>query len=100
MELTRQITWSNTEVSVSHYRTKDGQEVDLILHTPRGEVIGIEVKASASVRAEDFRGMRHLKDKIGSNLLAGIILYTGSVTASFGNGMRALPISALWQTGR
>ncbi|MFI9485289.1 sigma factor [Promicromonospora sp. NPDC052451] len=35
-----------------------------------------------------------------NHFLAGYVLYTGDETLSFGPKLRALPISALWQTGR
>ncbi len=47
MEIGRQLTWSTTKATMSHYRTKDGTEVDIVLETPAGEVIGIEVKLVA-----------------------------------------------------
>lgn len=71
MELARQITWSDQDVELFHYRTKDGVEVDAVLENDRREVIAIEVKASATVRSEDFRGLRHLDEPLGDDLLAG-----------------------------
>jgi len=97
MELARQLTWSRTRASLYHYRTKDQVEVDAVLENRRGQVVGIEVKAASTVRAEDFRGLRHLADRIGDDLLAGIVLYTGHETLSFGPKLRCMPISALWQ---
>jgi uncharacterized protein len=96
-ELARQLTWSQRRVELSHYRTKDGVEVDVVLEDRRGQVVGIEVKASSTVRAEDFRGLRHLADRLGDDLLAGLVLYTGVDTLSFGGRMRAVPVSAVWQ---
>lgn len=98
MELARQLTWSEQDVELYHYRTKDKVEVDAVLENNRREVVGIEVKAAATVRAEDFRGLRHLADRLGENLLAGFVLYTGNDTLPFGPKFRALPISALWET--
>ncbi len=96
-ELARQLSWSSRRVELSHYRTKDGVEVDAVLEDRRGGVVGIEVKASSTVRAEDFRGLRHLADRIGDDLIAGLVLYTGTETLPFGGRMRAMPVSALWQ---
>lgn len=53
--------------------------------------------ASSTVRSEDFRGLRHLADRIGDDLIAGIVLYTGVDTLSFGGRIRAVPVSALWR---
>jgi hypothetical protein len=36
---------------------------------------GIEVKAAENIRAEDFRGLRHLANRLGDRFRAGIVLY-------------------------
>jgi predicted AAA+ superfamily ATPase len=97
MELARQLTWAEQRASLSHFRTKDGVEVDAVLETPDGRVVGIEVKAGASVRAEDLRGLRHLAKLLGDRFVAGYVLYTGQQTLSFGDRVRALPLDALWR---
>ena len=56
MELARQLTWSEERGTLFHYRTKDGVEVDAVIETPDGRVIGIEVKAGATVRTADLAG--------------------------------------------
>jgi uncharacterized protein len=58
MELARQLTWSEERGTLYHYRTKDGVEVDAVIETPDGRVIGVEVKAGATVRTEDLTGLR------------------------------------------
>lgn len=98
MELSRQLTWSRQRVELSHYRTRDQIEVDVVLENRRGEVVGLEVKAASTVRPDDFKGLRHLRDRLGAEMLTGIVLYTGTETLSFGPGLKAVPISALWQT--
>ena len=95
MELARQLTWSDERAELSHYRTRDNIEVDAILENRRGEVVGIEVKAASTVRTEDFRGLRHLAERLGADFV-GIVLYTGDQTLSCGPKLRAMPISALW----
>ncbi|WP_460399474.1 DUF4143 domain-containing protein [Actinophytocola sediminis] len=40
MELARQLTWSTERARLYHYRTKDKQEVDAVIETPDGRVIG------------------------------------------------------------
>ncbi|WP_206061438.1 ATP-binding protein [Nonomuraea basaltis] len=99
MELARQLTWSESQIDLYHYRTKDGVEVDAVLENRRGQVVGIEVKASTTVRADDFKGLRHLADRLGDDLIAGIVLHTGTQTLPFGDRMRAMPVSALWEVG-
>lgn len=96
-ELARQLTWSQTLVEMYHYRDKNKVEVDIVLEDRRGAVVGIEVKAASTVRAEDFRGLAHLGRQLGDEFRAGIVLYTGAQTLPFGDKLRAVPISALWQ---
>lgn len=95
-ELGRQLTWTEEPVRLYHYRDRDGYEVDAILEHAAGEVVAIEVKAAETVRGEDFRGIQRLARRLGDQLLAGIVLYAGRQPLSFGKGLRAWPIAALW----
>ena len=97
MELARQLTWNEQRASLFHFRTKDGVEVDAVLETPDGRVIGIEVKAGANVRSEDLAGLRHLERRLGDQFVAGYVLYTGPETLPFGDRIRALPLEVLWR---
>jgi predicted AAA+ superfamily ATPase len=83
-------------VELFHYRTKDKVEVDAVLENRQGSV-GIEVKASSTVNAGDFRGLRHLAERIGDDLVVGVVLYTGTQTLPFGPRLRAVPVGALWE---
>jgi predicted AAA+ superfamily ATPase len=98
MELARQLGWSDTRASLFHFRSKDGTEVDAVLEAADGRLVGVEVKAGATVRSEDFRGLRLLMDKVGDRFQAGLVLYTGTETLSFGDRLRCAPISSLWTT--
>lgn len=97
MELARQLTWARQRVELFHYRTKDKVEVDAVLENRQGHVVGIEIKASSTVAAGDFRGLRHLAERIGDDFIAGLVFYTGTQTLPFGSRLRAVPVSALWQ---
>jgi uncharacterized protein len=97
MELARQLTWSHQRCRLFHYRTKDKTEVDAVLETPDGRVVGIEVKAGATVRSEDLAGLRHLATHLGDRFIAGYVLYTGQQTLPFGDKLRAIPLDALWR---
>lgn len=98
MELARQLTWSEEEVALFHYRTRDQVEVDALLENRRGDVVGIEVKAASTVGPGDFRGLRHLAQRVGDNFRAGIVLNAGAQALPFGPKLLALPVSALWMT--
>jgi predicted AAA+ superfamily ATPase len=95
-ELGRQLDWNTPEARLYHYRTRDGIEVDAVLEDPRGRVVGIEVKAAEMVRASDFRGLMHLRDRLGERFLAGFVLHLGTASRAFGDRLRALPAAALW----
>lgn len=95
-ELARQLTWSRTSARLYHYRDRDGHEVDGLLEDNAGQVVGIEVKATETVRSDDFRGLRVLQRRLDDRFRAGFILYCGVESYSFGDGLACLPISALW----
>ena len=95
MELARQLTWSQQRAELFHYRTKDKVEVDAVLENRQGHVVGIEIKASSTVAAGDFRGLRHLAERTGDDFIAGLVFYTGGQTPPFGPRLRAVPVSAL-----
>lgn len=80
---------------LAHYRDKDQVEVDFVLESPLREIIGIEVKASATVGANDFKGIRRLRDICGKSFLCGIVLYDGDHVLPFGDGLWAVPLRLL-----
>jgi hypothetical protein len=98
-EVARQLTWAEEPVQLFHYRDRDQVEVDMVLEHAAGSVIGVEVKAAETVRAEDFRGLRHLANRLGDRFRAGIVLYAGEHQLAFGDRLTALPMAALWTLG-
>jgi len=97
MELRKGIGWSGSRPQLLHYRSHLGSEVDLVLELRSGKSVGIEVKASSTVRGEDFKGLETLRQALGRKFVLGIVLYTGRSTVSFGERLIALPMSALWK---
>lgn len=96
MEVLRQLERSLPRVFLHHFRDKGDYEVDLVLESARGEVAGIEVKASATVRRQDFRGLERLKRLAGDRFACGVVLYVGDDVYPFGDDLWAVPVSALW----
>ena len=94
-ELLKIISLSSESWFVSHYRDKDQVEVDFVLESPLRAVIGIEVKAAATVSATDFKGLRRLQDLTGSQFMTGLVLYDGTVPLPFGDRLWAVPLSWL-----
>lgn len=99
MELLKQAGWSRTSCRLFHFRTSTGREVDLVLEKDDGRVVGIEVKARASIAERDFQGLKTLQQHCGASFQRGVVLYTGSERLAFGPRLHALPLSAMWQLG-
>ncbi len=97
-ELQKIATWSEQRCSFSHYRDKDKNEVDIVLENRRGEVVGIEVKSSATVSSSDFSGMRKLADACGDKFIQGLVLYDHDQVVPFAENMFAAPLSSLWSS--
>lgn len=95
-EVEKLVGWQDREVTVHHYRDKDQYEVDLVLERDDGAVVGIEVKASATVTAHDFGGLRRLARACGERFQLGLVLYDGETSVPFGDRLFAAPVSALW----
>jgi len=89
--------WSATmePVQLFHYRDRDQVGVDMVLEHASGAVIGIEVKSAESVRADDFRGLRHLERWLGDRFRAGIVLYAGDVGSLGANDHSRLRVRSL-----
>ena len=95
-ELRKQSAWNHIQPNFSHFRSQTGLEVNFILENRRRQCVGIEVKASATVRSDDFKGLRWLQKQLDKRFLRGIVLYTGEEVVPFGEELYAIPVSALW----
>lgn len=96
-ELLKLASWSNERLQFFHFRDRDKNEVDIVIEDQRGQVIGIEVKASATVTQSDFAGMRKLAEACGKRFAAGLVLYDSDTVVPFGERLFAAPISTLWK---
>jgi predicted AAA+ superfamily ATPase len=96
-ELKRQASWHDETLTFHHYRDKDGLEVDVVIERGSRDLAGVEVKASATVTGADFHGLRRLKAIAGKRFTGGVVLYDGENSASFGDGLYAVPLRALWE---
>jgi uncharacterized protein len=97
MELRKQISWSRTQPQLFHFRTQTGREVDIILEDAQGRLVAIEIKASATVDAHDFKSLKFLAEEVGKRFHRGLVLYTGTEHIPFGPRLQALPVDALWR---
>jgi predicted AAA+ superfamily ATPase len=95
-ELLKATGWAEERISIFHYRDKDQLEVDFILENAAGEIVGIEVKAAASILRRDFAGLERVAAVAGPAFVQGLVLYDGEQTLSFASNMHAVPLSNLW----
>ena len=96
-ELLRAAPSQNQEVRFHHWRNADQREVDIVIEAGH-RLIAIEVKASSSVSLDDFKSIQWFRSDgpAKTRQVIGIVFYLGANTLSFGNGLFALPVSALW----
>lgn len=96
-ELAKSISLSEERTTISHFRDKDGYEVDFVIERMPSSVVGVEVKASATVRPRDYRGLKRLEKVIGDQFSCGIILHDGDRVQQTAPKMFAMPFKMLWE---
>lgn len=95
-ELLKLASWSGGQFGFFHFRDRNGNEVDIVIEDSEGRVVGIEVKASATVGGDDFSGIRKLAEISGKRFRVGLVLYDHDTVVPFGEKKFAAPISSLW----
>lgn len=97
-EIQKQVGRLDEVVTLGHWRTRKGAEVDLILELADGGVVGIEVKAGTKVAGDDLRHLAELSDKVGDAWLGGVALYTGQRAYTYDPARRVhvVPVDRLW----
>jgi len=84
------------EASVKHLRIKGGlREVDLIVERPDQKVVAIEVKLSATVNDEDVKNLLWLREQIGEDLMAAVVINTGKRAYRRQDGIVVVPAALL-----
>jgi predicted AAA+ superfamily ATPase len=96
MELRKQSGWSETQPQLYYWRTASGQEVDIVLKDSSGHLVGVEVKASATLHGGDIRGLQYLANASGKRWIRGVVLYTGTEVIPFAGNLHGVPVSLLW----
>ena len=95
-EILKLAGWAEDRYAFSHFRDKERNEVDIVIEDGRGRIVGIEVKASATVAGRDFSGLRRLAAAADEWFVQGLVLYDHEQTVPFGDRLAAVPVSALW----
>lgn len=95
-ELLKNTTTSEGYYQLLYYRDHDQFEVDFVIEDSTGQLVGVEVKAAATVKKSDLRGLKRLASVAGKQFKQGVILYDGTETLPLGDRCWAVPISTLW----
>ncbi|WP_456413799.1 ATP-binding protein [Thiolapillus sp.] len=95
-ELLKHTTTADDNYQLLYYRDADKFEVDIVIENAAGQLVGVEVKASATVKDRDLRGLKKLANLAGDQFTAGVLLYDGDETMPLGSKLWAAPLSTLW----
>jgi predicted AAA+ superfamily ATPase len=95
-ELRKAASLTARHTSISHYRDKDQVEVDFVLERSPGHLIGIEVKASATIRPADIRGLTKIRDAALDQFKLGVVLHDGDCVQEVSERIFTAPVSILW----
>lgn len=95
-EVAAQCAWRDDVRVLGHWRTREGDEVDLIVERDDGRVLAFEVKAAGRAVAKDATGLRKLRDLLGDDFEAGIVLHTGQRSIELDDRIYGLPLDRLW----
>jgi predicted AAA+ superfamily ATPase len=95
-ELLKHATHSDGNYRIMYYRDADKVEVDFVIENTKGDIVGVEVKASATVTDKDLKGLKKLAGLAGKRFKTGLLLYDGTETMPLGENIWAAPLSSLW----
>jgi predicted AAA+ superfamily ATPase len=95
-ELLKQTNTAQGHYRLMYYRDADQFEVDLVIEDGVGQLVGVEIKASATVTERDLKGLRKWATLAGDRFKMGVLLYDGNETLPLGDGIWAAPLSTLW----
>lgn len=95
-ELLKHTTNSEGDYQLYYYRDHDQYEVDVVVENASGQLVGVEIKAAATIKESDLRGLKRLMSVAKEQFFLGVILYDGTETLPLGDRLWAAPISSLW----
>ena len=97
-ELIKLVDLAEEDILVSHYRDKDGVEVDFVLERADGKTVGIEVKGTATARPAHSRGLMRLKAACADKFACGILLHDGDRVQQIAPRVFVMPFKMLWES--
>ncbi|MDR2538350.1 MAG: DUF4143 domain-containing protein, partial [Bifidobacteriaceae bacterium] len=80
------------------WRTRTGEEIDLILEIWGEKTIAIEIKASSTPKSTDFKNIEKYRVLAKDKFAAGIVFYLGERMLSYQNhpNLAWFPLDLLW----
>lgn len=97
-ELMKHSATSDSEYQLLYYRDADKIEVDVVIEDPIGNLVCVEVKAAATVKSNDLRGLKKMAAVAGKKFKLGVLFYDGQEVLPLGDKIWAVPLSSLWGT--
>jgi predicted AAA+ superfamily ATPase len=76
-----------------YYRDTDKAEVNFVIENTKGDIVGVEVEASATVTDKNLKGLKKLVGLAGKRFKTGLLLYDGTKTMPLGENILA---TSLW----
>ncbi|MFN3217010.1 MAG: ATP-binding protein [Acidimicrobiales bacterium] len=95
-ELLKQASWLDGVAGVGHWRTRDGDEVDLVVEALDGGIVAFEVKAAQRMAGTALAPLRKLRSVLGDRFLAGVALYLGERSYTVEDRIHVAPVQHLW----
>jgi predicted AAA+ superfamily ATPase len=95
-ELLKQSGWTKHPVTLYHYRSQSGEEVDVVLEDRAGRVAAVEVKLAAGVSSHDIKGLASLRDALGEHFVRGVVVYAGEGVLPMGDRIFAVPVGMMF----
>lgn len=96
-QLRAEIALSYPRPALHHLRVEAGRhEIDLVAEMGRGRIIGIGYKASAAPSSKDARHLLWLRDQMGDDFIAGVVVHSGPAIYELGDRVFAVPLCCMW----
>jgi len=95
-ELLKHASTADGDYRLMYYRDADKIEVDMVIENAAGQLVGVEVKAAATIKKSDLSGLKKLANLAGESFRMGVLLYDGTEAMPLGDSLWAVPLSSLW----
>ncbi|MCY3827093.1 MAG: ATP-binding protein [Candidatus Dadabacteria bacterium] len=96
-EIAAQVDANAGRYSLFHYRDREKREIDFLIEREDRALLGIEIKAGSAIGTNDFKNLSWFKKNIARDRkFTGIVLYSGELTGSMGDGLWAVPFGTVW----